>query len=113
LRGPSYENTEFRTKLDSLDREACFRNWRFQIKNEVKIPVMMVGGLRTFELIEEIIQNKEADFISLSQPLIRQVGIINDWKRGERHRAECISCNKCFEGLINRETLRCFRQEET
>jgi len=57
--------------------------------------------------MEEVIQNKEADFISLSRPLIMEPGIINDWRGGDRHRAKCISCNKCFESLINGETLEC------
>ena len=68
---------------------------------------MMVGGLRTFELMEEIIENKEADLISLSRPLIREPGIINDWKRGDRHRAKCTSCNECFKSLLNGKTLEC------
>jgi 2,4-dienoyl-CoA reductase-like NADH-dependent reductase (Old Yellow Enzyme family) len=107
LRGPSDEDTEFRTKINTLDREAYFRNWCRQIKNQVEVPVMIVGGLRTFKLMEEVIQNKEANFISLSRPLIMEPGIINDWKRGDRHRAKCISCNQCFESLINGETLEC------
>ena len=107
LRGPSDEDTEFRTKLNVLDREAFFRNWCRQIKNQVEVPVMLVGGLRTFKLMEEIIQNKEADFISLSRPLIREPGIINDWKSGDRHRAKCISCNECFESLTKGKTLDC------
>lgn len=107
LRGPSDEDTEFRTKINTLDREAYFRNWCRQIKNQVDVPVMMVGGLRTFKLMEEIIQNKEADFISLSRPLIREPGIINDWKIGDYHRSKCISCNECFESLIKGKTLEC------
>jgi len=107
LRGPSDEDTEFRTKVNVLDREAYFRNWCRQIKNQVEVPVMLVGGLRTFKLMEEIIQNKEADFISLSRPLIREPGIINDWKSGDRYRAKCISCNECFESLTKGKTLDC------
>jgi 2,4-dienoyl-CoA reductase-like NADH-dependent reductase (Old Yellow Enzyme family) len=111
LRGQSYEDTEFRTKIDSLNREAYYRSWCAEIKKKVDVPVVMVGGLRTFELMEEIVRNKEADFISLSRPLIREPSIINDWKSGDRHRAECISCNKCFDGLRRGETLRCIQQE--
>jgi 2,4-dienoyl-CoA reductase-like NADH-dependent reductase (Old Yellow Enzyme family) len=111
LRGQSEKDTEFRTKINTPDREAYFRNWCRQIKNQVKVPVMMVGGLRTFNLMEEIIQNEEADFISLSRPLIKEPGIINEWKRGDRHRAKCASCNKCFEGLLRGETLQCLQQE--
>jgi hypothetical protein len=55
LRGPSDGDTEFRTKINSLDREAYFRDCCRQIKNQVDIPVMMVGGLRTFKLMEEVI----------------------------------------------------------
>jgi 2,4-dienoyl-CoA reductase-like NADH-dependent reductase (Old Yellow Enzyme family) len=111
LRGPTYKDTEFRTKIDDLTREAYYRNWCYEVKKEVNIPVMLVGGLRTFELIGEIVQNKETDFISLSRPLIREPNIINDWKRGDRHRAKCISCNQCLEGLRKGEALRCFQEE--
>lgn len=111
LRGQSYEDTEFRTKINSLNREAYYRSWCAEIKKKVDVPVVMVGGLRTFQLMEEIVRNKEADFISLSRPLIREPSIINDWKSGDRHRAECISCNKCFDGLRRGETLRCIQQE--
>jgi 2,4-dienoyl-CoA reductase-like NADH-dependent reductase (Old Yellow Enzyme family) len=107
LRGPSYQETEFKTKINSLDREAYFSNWCQEIKNQVKVPVVMVGGLRTYKLMEEVIQNKEADFISLSRPLIREPGIINEWKRGDHHRAKCISCNGCFESLLKGKTLEC------
>jgi len=109
LRGPSEEDKEFRTKINSLDREAYYRNWCREIKNQVEVPVMMVGGLRTFKLMEEIIQNKEADFISLSRPLIMEPSIINDWKRGDGHRAKCISCNECFESLLEGKTLECIQ----
>jgi 2,4-dienoyl-CoA reductase-like NADH-dependent reductase (Old Yellow Enzyme family) len=112
LRGPSDEDTEFRTNINTLNREAYYRNWCSQIKSQVKVPVMMVGGLRTFKLMEEVIQKKEANFISLSRPLIREPNIINDWKRGDRHTAKCISCNECFESLLKGETLRCVQLEK-
>ncbi len=107
LRGSSYEETEFKTKINNLDREAYYRGWCAEVKKKVDVPVMLVGGLRTFELMEEIVQNKEADLISLSRPLIRNPGIIKDWERGDHHRAECISCNQCLEGLRRGEGLCC------
>lgn len=111
LRGSGYEETEFKTRINNVDREAYYRRWCAEIKKQVDIPVMLVGGLRTFELMEEIVQNKEADFISLSRPLIREPGIINEWKKGNFHRAKCTSCNKCLEGLRKGETLRCISEE--
>jgi 2,4-dienoyl-CoA reductase-like NADH-dependent reductase (Old Yellow Enzyme family) len=112
LRGSTYEETEFRTKINNLEREAYYRNWCAEIKKKVDVPIMIVGGLRTFEIMEEIVQKKEADFISLSRPLIRNPGIIGDWEKKGHHRAECVSCNKCLEGLTRGEKLRCIQLEK-
>jgi len=113
LRGKGYATAEFRTHIDRLDREAYFRDWCREIKRHASAPVMMVGGLRSFELMEEVIQNQEADFVSLCRPLIREPGIINEWKNKDRHRATCISCNKCFEALLKGEVLHCVIKKET
>jgi 2,4-dienoyl-CoA reductase-like NADH-dependent reductase (Old Yellow Enzyme family) len=107
LRGLGYEGTEFRTKITSQDREAYFRDWCRDIKKAVHVPVMMVGGLRSIELMEEIIRNGEADFVSLSRPLIREPDLITRWKNGIRHRATCVSCNRCFEALLKGEEFGC------
>ena len=107
LRGLVYDKTEFRTRINHIDREAYFRDWCREVKRLVHVPTMMVGGLRSIELMEEIVQNGEADFISLSRPLIREPGIVNDWKQGDRRRAACISCNKCLEALRKGQALHC------
>jgi 2,4-dienoyl-CoA reductase-like NADH-dependent reductase (Old Yellow Enzyme family) len=73
---------------------------------------MMVGGLRTFELMEEVVQKGDADFVSLSRPLIREPGLVNAWKSGDYHRATCISCNKCFEALLQLEPLHCAQEKQ-
>jgi 2,4-dienoyl-CoA reductase-like NADH-dependent reductase (Old Yellow Enzyme family) len=73
----------------------------------VDVPVMMVGGLRTFDLMEDVVRKGEADFISLSRPLIKEPGIINSWKDREYRKPACISCNKCYEALIEGKRLHC------
>jgi 2,4-dienoyl-CoA reductase-like NADH-dependent reductase (Old Yellow Enzyme family) len=106
LRGKAFEGTAARTKIDNVDREGYFRDWCKGVKSQLSVPVMMVGGLRTFELMEEVIQEGDADFISLSRPLIREPGIINRWKGGDRNRATCISCNMCMSSQL----LHCAQQ---
>jgi len=110
LRGRSYEESEFRTKINSIEREAYFRPWCREIKSCVNVPIIMVGGLRSFQLMEEVIRNGDADFISLSRPLIKEPHIINEWKSNKRHRATCISCNKCLEALRKGESLHCVQK---
>jgi 2,4-dienoyl-CoA reductase-like NADH-dependent reductase (Old Yellow Enzyme family) len=113
LRGGGYEETEFKRKINQENQEAYFRKWTADIKQEVDIPVAMVGGLRTFDLMEQAVQNGEADQVSLSRPFIREPGLIEAWKKSPRNRATCISCNRCLETLIfNGEPLHCAVDEE-
>lgn len=111
LRGERYEQTEFRTKIDCVEREGYFREWCREIKSQVDVPLMVVGGLRTFELMEEIVRKKEADLISLCRPFIREPGIVKAWQEGGRQPARCISCNRCFESLITGGRVRCFQEK--
>jgi 2,4-dienoyl-CoA reductase-like NADH-dependent reductase (Old Yellow Enzyme family) len=107
LRGKRYSQTEFRTKIKGLDQEGYFRPWCRQIREAVDVPVMMVGGLRSIELMEEVIRNQEADYISLCRPLIREPDIIGRWEKGQGARASCVSCNLCFEALLKGIPLHC------
>ena len=107
LRGKGWEETEFRTDINTVDRVGFFREWCREITSCVKAPTMMMGGLRSFEFMEEVVQKGEATFASFSRPFIREPGIVNDWKRGDRHRARCISCNKCLTIVRSGEALRC------
>lgn len=68
--------------------------------------VSLVGGLRNFGLMEEIVKNNEADFISICRPLIREPHLVNIWKIGDRKRPECISCNKCLKDIF-KHPLHC------
>ncbi len=111
LRGKGYENSEFRTGIRTRDHEAYFRPWSREIKRLVNVPVLLVGGLRSFELMEEIVKGGDADLVSLSRPLIREPSLILEWEKGYPKRAKCISCNRCFEGLIKGRPLQCFQEE--
>lgn len=66
-----------------------------EIKAAVNCPVMVVGGFRSPEICEAALQG-DADYISLSRPFIREPGLANRWRAGDRTRATCISCNACF-----------------
>ena len=107
LQSKLFEGTVLRTGIDSIKKEAYYRDWSREIKKTVDIPLMLVGGLRTFELIEEIIKNGEADLASLCRPLVREPRLINDWQDGDRHRATCVSCNLCVQALGEGKPLAC------
>ncbi|MBS3756614.1 MAG: NADH:flavin oxidoreductase [Desulfobacterales bacterium] len=111
LRGKRYSETEFKTGISRPEKEAYFRQWCRQIRDLVDVPVMMVGGLRSPDLMAEIVANHEADMISLSRPLIREPDIIRAWQSGDRKAPDCISCNKCLEALYKGQQLHCAQQK--
>ena len=76
LRGELFHEAEFRTHIDSREKEGYFRKWAKQVKAIVSVPVMAVGGLRSFDLMEEIINAGEADFISLCRPFVREPDLV-------------------------------------
>lgn len=107
LRGKPFEETEFRTGISGTACEAYFRSWAAEVKKVVAVPVMMVGGIRTPELMADMIEKNEADFVSLCRPFIREPDIVNVWQKGDSRPPKCISCNKCIETLKNGEFLHC------
>ena len=92
----SGEKTPARTRIDAPEKEAYHRTLAREIKGRVRIPVGIVGGLRSPATLEEILQAGEADFFSMARPLIREPGLVNRWSSGDRSTARCISCNGCF-----------------
>ncbi|MCX7973655.1 MAG: NADH:flavin oxidoreductase [Candidatus Aminicenantes bacterium] len=66
------------------------------IKKIIKIPVIGLGGLRTFRVMERLVASGEIDLVSMSRPFIREPDLIIKFKRKEVSASQCISCNKCF-----------------
>ncbi len=105
--------TASRTKIRSKDKEAYFLPYAREIKKVVNIPLILVGGIRSLDVIEEILAEGSADFISMSRPLIREPDLPNKWlKKIEKSTADCISCNACYKSLMN-GGVRCIQKERT
>jgi 2,4-dienoyl-CoA reductase-like NADH-dependent reductase (Old Yellow Enzyme family) len=71
------------------------------------VPLMLVGGMRSPEVMEKILAAGTADYFSMSRPLIREPGLPARWKNGDRKRAACISCLGCFGPARKGEGIRC------
>jgi len=88
---------ESRTGIKTYDQEAYFLPGAKALKEKTKAAVILVGGLRSFSKIEEVLSAKSADFVSMSRPLIRQPDLPFLWRSGEGpDKADCISCNACL-----------------
>jgi 2,4-dienoyl-CoA reductase-like NADH-dependent reductase (Old Yellow Enzyme family) len=88
--------------------EAYFREEARGVKQRVRCPVLLVGGLRSIETMESVVADGSADFVSLARPLIREPELVREIERGRRGVVDCVSCNICIlhEGV---HPLRCWR----
>jgi 2,4-dienoyl-CoA reductase-like NADH-dependent reductase (Old Yellow Enzyme family) len=92
----SGDRTPVRQGIERREQEAYNLPLAARIKEAVSCPVMVVGGFRTFEIVEGVIRRGEADYVALSRPLIREPRLPRRWERGDEAKARCISCNGCF-----------------
>jgi 2,4-dienoyl-CoA reductase-like NADH-dependent reductase (Old Yellow Enzyme family) len=96
--------------INKEEKEAYFASHARALKEEVSVPVILVGGLRTPRVIEKVLKEGTADFVSLSRPFIREPGLVKRWKQGDLEKAKCISCNQCAL-YVFRRPLRCYVEE--
>ena len=100
-----------RTGINSEDKEAYFKKYAHLLKKEINVPLMLVGGIRSFEVADRLITEGVADYISMSRPLIREPGLINRWKSGDRQKAKCVSDNLCFDPGLDGRGIYCVTKE--
>jgi 2,4-dienoyl-CoA reductase-like NADH-dependent reductase (Old Yellow Enzyme family) len=89
------------------ESEAWYLEYAEAFKKECGVPLMLVGGVRSYGKAEKLVEDGDADFISMARPLIREPGLIKRWKEGDLDDAKCISCNSCFKGVTGGRGLYC------
>ena len=93
--------------IDSPAKEAYYASWGKKIKGAVNVPVILVGGLRSYNVIENVVREGCADLVSMCRPFIREPDLVNRWRRGDRKAAACISCNLCLKKIGQEEPVEC------
>ena len=100
-----------RMGIKSEEKEAYFQNEARTFKREVNAPLILVGGNRSFQVAERIVNEGVADYISLCRPLIREPDLVNRWKSGDLSKAACVSDNMCFEPARKGDGIYCLTEE--
>ncbi|HUH65149.1 MAG TPA: NADH:flavin oxidoreductase [Syntrophales bacterium] len=96
-----------RPKITKPEREAYNLDMARRIKAAVNCPVIVVGGFRSYEVVEKAIRDDGMDYVALARPLIWEPSLANRWLQGDRRPAKCISCNSCFGGGIEEGGIYC------
>lgn len=115
ISGGIYESTVLmttKTNIRTPEDEAYFLPYARRIKKVIgETPLILVGGIRSLEVAEGVLRDGEADFVSMCRPLIREPNLPKKWRENLSHKADCISCNRCF-GEMRDKGLRCVALEK-
>ncbi len=104
---------ESRIKVRPKDKEAYHLPYAREIRKVIDVPLILVGGIRSLDVIEKILAEGSADFVAICRPLIRQPDLPNRWLKGIGGlTADCISCNGCVGSLLE-GGVRCLQKERT
>ncbi len=98
-------------KLPCEEDEVFYRDAAKLYKEFLKVPLILVGGIRSYSVAERLIDDGVTDFISLCRPLIREPRLVARWKSGDTAKSECGSCNLCFKPIFEGKGMYCVSQE--
>jgi 2,4-dienoyl-CoA reductase-like NADH-dependent reductase (Old Yellow Enzyme family) len=88
--GPSRED------INTQNKESYFREYAAKIAEIVNVPVSLVGGNRSLDVMDGILNSTRIKYFSLARPLMREPDLIKRWQSGDTEKAKCESCNQCF-----------------
>lgn len=86
-----------RKKVDkAIENQSYFRDHAARLARELAVPVILIGGNRSFDRMDELLNTTPILYFSLSRPLTAEPDLINIWASGNHKKPKCISCNKCY-----------------
>jgi len=96
--------------INKQEKEAYLRPYAEALRPAVRIPLILVGGMRSPRVIEKILSDGVADMVSMSRPFIREPQFPRRWKEGDRKKVTCVSCGKCAKHVFVKP-MRCYVEE--
>jgi 2,4-dienoyl-CoA reductase-like NADH-dependent reductase (Old Yellow Enzyme family) len=85
-----------RRGVTSEEKEAYFREEAKTFKTRVQVPLILVGGIRSYEVAERLLKDRYADYIAMSRPFISEPDLVKRWASGDLGKATCVSDNRCL-----------------
>lgn len=76
--------------------ESYFKDHASRLAEVLSIPVILTGGNRHFEVMQDLLRQSSILYFGLARPMISQPDLVNQWQDNESTSPRCISCNKCY-----------------
>ena len=86
--------------------EGYFLYFAEVLAEKVNVPVMLVGGLRSREVMQKILDTTNIELLSLSRPLLREPDFPEKLRDGRTSESACVSCNACYASHAHRCVFR-------
>lgn len=81
----------------SLENESYFALHAAKLAKAVSLPVILTGGNRHREVMQNLLDTTDIEYVALGRPLIAEPDLIARWKAGDGKAPKCISCNQCYK----------------
>jgi 2,4-dienoyl-CoA reductase-like NADH-dependent reductase (Old Yellow Enzyme family) len=94
-----------RKEIEPGRQEAYFRPLARAARAVLEVPLILVGGIKSPETVQDLIASGDVDLVALGRPLIREPRLPLEWLDGRQTPADCRSCNRC--ALYKDRPLRC------
>lgn len=94
--GGGTTNFSIRRGVGTRHPEAYFRRLAQRARAATPLPLILVGGLRTRAVIDEVLTSGDADFVAMCRPLIREPDLPRRLLAGQAAAAACHSCGRCW-----------------
>jgi len=99
-------------KIDSEKEEVYYREAAIRYKEKINVPLMLVGGIRSYKVAEQLVNDGITDYIAMSRPFIREPDLIKRWQSNDYSKSECRSDNTCYRPGIKGKGIYCMVMEK-
>ncbi|MFZ9904183.1 MAG: NADH:flavin oxidoreductase [Steroidobacteraceae bacterium] len=114
------ESSRWNRFLLKLGAKTAFRDMPFeemyflkharQMRDAVKLPLGLLGGIRSADNVAQAMQDG-FDFVVLGRPLLAQADFVTRIKNDASARSNCINCNRCVGEFSTPAGVRCVLNE--
>ncbi|MCF8036608.1 MAG: NADH:flavin oxidoreductase [Desulfobacteraceae bacterium] len=101
-----------RKGIHSEAQEAYFESEALAFREKIDVPLILVGGNRSYAVAQRLVSRGTVDYISMARPFIREPGLINRWKSGDPEKSACVSDNQCYKGIEAGLGVYCVTEEK-
>jgi 2,4-dienoyl-CoA reductase-like NADH-dependent reductase (Old Yellow Enzyme family) len=94
------------------ETSAFFLDQAQEFREKLNIPIVLVGGIRSVEMIEWLLSEGKVDYVAMSRPFIREPHRVKHWKSGDRAPSSCQTCDRCMLKAFRGHKVQCYRHKK-